>query len=118
MAIIQLNGGGASIQEIAKALYPIGSIYMSTSSTNPGAYLGGTWAAWGSGRVPVGINTADTDFSTIEKTGGSKTSYVEGDGQRNSDSGTNWVNQGLNVNTRTFSVLQPYIVCYMWKRTA
>ena len=29
--------------------------------------------AWGSGRVPVGINTSDTNFSTVEKTGGSAT---------------------------------------------
>ena len=34
--------------------------------------MGGTWIAWGTGKVPVGINTSDTDFNTVEKTGGTK----------------------------------------------
>ena len=54
-------------------LYPVGSIYMSTSSTNPSSLFGGTWVAWGSGRVPVGINTGDGNFNTVEKTGGTAT---------------------------------------------
>ena len=28
---------------------------------------------WGAGRVPIGVNSQDTDFSTVEKTGGAKT---------------------------------------------
>ena len=54
-------------------VYPVGAIYMSTSSTNPGSIFGGTWEAWGSGRVPVGVNTNDGDFNSANKTGGSKT---------------------------------------------
>ncbi|MCJ7834552.1 hypothetical protein MUB23_03975 [Cuneatibacter sp. NSJ-177] len=54
-------------------VYPVGSIYMSTSSTNPGTLFGGTWEAWGSGRVPVGVNSSDSDFSPAGKTGGTKT---------------------------------------------
>ena len=61
------------IQQFAKTMYPVGSIYMSTSSTNPSTYFGGTWVAWGSGRVPVGINTSDSNFNTVEKTGGAST---------------------------------------------
>lgn len=52
--------------------YPIGSIYMSKESTNPSGLFGGTWVAWGSGRVPVGVNTSDTSFDTVEETGGEK----------------------------------------------
>ena len=59
--------------EFILACYPVGSIYMSTSSTNPGSLFGGTWVAWGSGRVPVGVNTNDTNFNTVEKTGGEST---------------------------------------------
>lgn len=33
----------------------------------------GTWVAWGAGRVPVGVDTAQTEFNTVEKTGGEKT---------------------------------------------
>ena len=59
--------------EFILSLYPVGSILMNTTGTNPGTYLGGTWEAWGSGRVPVGVNTSDTSFDTSEKTGGEKT---------------------------------------------
>ncbi|MCI8484714.1 MAG: hypothetical protein HFH41_10285 [Lachnospiraceae bacterium] len=73
-------GGGTVTGAISKLntdllerVYPIGSIYMSVNSANPGTVFGGTWTAWGTGRVPVGVNTSDGDFNTIEKTGGSKT---------------------------------------------
>lgn len=64
----------AAILESDKRKHPVGTIIMSTSDANPSTYMGfGTWAAWGSGRVPVGVNTGDTDFATVEKTGGAKT---------------------------------------------
>lgn len=60
--------------EIINLVYPVGSIYISISSTNPGTLFGiGTWVAWGSGRVPVGIDTSQTEFSTVEKKDGYKT---------------------------------------------
>ena len=34
---------------ILNTFYPVGSIYMSTSSTNPVNTFGGTWVAWGAG---------------------------------------------------------------------
>ena len=55
-----------------KAFYPVGAIYMSVSPTSPASLFGGTWTSWGSGRVPIGINSSDSDFNTVEKTGGSK----------------------------------------------
>ena len=54
-------------------IYPVGSIYMSVNSTNPSTLFGGTWAAWGTGKMPVGIDTSQTEFGTVEKTGGAKT---------------------------------------------
>jgi hypothetical protein len=56
------------------AAYPVGSIYMNASnSNNPSTLLGfGTWAAFGAGRVLVGIDSSDTDFDTAEETGGVK----------------------------------------------
>ena len=53
--------------------YPIGSIYMSISNVNPSTIFGGTWESWGSGRVPVGVDTSQTEFNTVEKIGGEKT---------------------------------------------
>ena len=54
-------------------VYPIGSIYISVINRNPSEFFGGTWVAWGSGRVPIGVNANDTDFNDSEKTGGEKT---------------------------------------------
>lgn len=65
-----------TIKEMILAAHPVGSIYMSTSNTNPGTFLGGTWVAWGSGRVPVGVNTSDSDFNTVEKAGGRKDAVI------------------------------------------
>ena len=45
----------AFVQAVVQALYPIGSIYSSTSATNPQATFGfGTWIAYAAGRVLVG----------------------------------------------------------------
>lgn len=53
--------------------YPIGSLYFSINNVNPGTIIGGVWEPWGSGRVPVGVNTSDGDFGTVEKEIGNKT---------------------------------------------
>ena len=53
--------------------YPVDSIYVSTDSTNPGTVFGGTWESYGSGRVLVGVDTSQTEFNTVSKTGGEKT---------------------------------------------
>lgn len=58
---------------IVDIVYPVGSIYMSVNPANPSALFGGTWVSWGAGRVPVGVDTLDTSFNTVEKTGGEKT---------------------------------------------
>lgn len=78
------------VDALLELIYPVGSIYMSVNDTNPAAFLGGTWVRWGQGRVPVGVNENDSDFETPEKEGG--------DIAHNN--------------------LQPYITCFMWKRTA
>lgn len=163
------------IQQFAKTMYPVGSIYMSVSSTNPSTYFGGTWVAWGRGRVPVGINTSDSNFNTVEKTGGASTVTLTASQMpshthtftgsstttnsagghthnigRDTDGGSGssrytvhkagasgaqgtsptssagahthtLTPKGKNGNTGgggSHNNLQPYIVCYMWKRTA
>lgn len=60
-------------QEIFKLIYPINSIYLSTSNTNPSTLFGGTWVQIAQGRCLIGVNTDDADFNTSMKTGGSKT---------------------------------------------
>lgn len=54
--------------------YPVGYIFITTTNTNPNKILGvGTWVAFGTGKTLVGIDTSQTEFNSIEKTGGSKT---------------------------------------------
>ena len=48
-------------QALLNALFPIGTIYQTTSSTNPGVLFGGTWSQDGlEGRMLIG---AGTDYS-------------------------------------------------------
>lgn len=128
---------------ICNLIYPVGSIKLTIVNTNPSKYLGGTWVAWGSGRVPVGIDTSDNDFKTVEKTGGSKftekhthdsTVITKANGTAdastwgelmrargnngNVEPKTNQYSSNGYFGTGNAGNLQPYITCYMWKRTA
>ena len=59
---------------LGNLLYPIGCIYESVVSTSPATLFGfGTWSAFGTGQVLVGIDATQTEFDTIEETGGEKT---------------------------------------------
>lgn len=63
------------LANIFNAIYPVGSIYMSADLDTPTKVMekfGGTWVAWGQGKVPVGVDTSDSDFSTSEKSDGAK----------------------------------------------
>lgn len=58
----------AFVQAALAAMYPVGSIYSSTVSTNPATLFGfGTWVAYAAGRVLVG----DGGGFTAGSTGGS-----------------------------------------------
>jgi Microcystin-dependent protein len=124
-------------------IYPVGSIYMSATLSTAaavGAALGGTWVAWGAGRVPVGVDTSDVDFDTAEETGGEKThTLTTNEMPKHSHSVTNQDTTGFLVPSGNYyslissqagastgqaggdqphNNLQPYITCYMYKRTA
>lgn len=144
----------ATTNDILLSAYPVGSIYLSVNNTNPGTLFGGTWVRWGTGRVPVGVDTTQTEFNTVEKTGGEKTHTLSSnelakhqhrlDGHAFSwgtNKGSVWIQgttatlgQGTSGNplyttqgesdytydtgsTEAHNNLQPYITCYMWKRT-
>ena len=123
------NRNGDTIIPFVGVIYPIGSIYMSATMSTAAeveAALGGTWVAWGAGRVPVGVNTSETEFNTVEKTGGSKThrhkqtdnftaAFHTANGYAYTQGGTP---PNTTINTDYATTLQPYITCYMYKRTA
>ena len=114
---------GKALRDI---FYPIGAIYQSTVNTDPSSFIGGTWERFGNGRVLVGVDEADSDFSTPNKTGGAKTnthSHLRaGDGGSISTvantPGGYVVSNRNSVSSETISILQPYATVYMWRRTA
>jgi len=64
----------SGIEATLEQLWPVGSLYVSISPTNPALLFGfGTWAAFGAGRCLVGVDPGDTNFDAAEKTAGSKT---------------------------------------------
>lgn len=65
---------GQTLDGIVGLIYPVGSIYTSTVNTNPAILFGiGTWVVFGSGKTLVGVDTGQTEFDTVEETGGAKT---------------------------------------------
>ena len=132
---LQING-----TNVLEKVYPVGSVYINASvSTNPATLLGfGTWTAFGAGRVLVGLDSTDTDFDSAEETGGAKThtlttseipSHTHTLDTSDNPGGTGAIEVagGSPTSTQTtqstgggqaHNNLQPYIVVYMWKRTA
>lgn len=62
-----------NINPIVDMAWPVGSLYPTTNPINPSNYFGGTWVIWGQGRVAIGVDPNQTEFDTVEETGGSKT---------------------------------------------
>lgn len=52
--------------------YPVGSIYISVMNTNPSTFFGGVWERFANGRVLVGVDENQSEFKTVNKTGGNK----------------------------------------------
>jgi hypothetical protein len=62
---------------VLESVYPVGSIFISTSSTSPATSLGfGSWSRFGEGRILVSQSSSDSDFDTAEETGGAKTHTI------------------------------------------
>lgn len=113
----------ADIKINADFIYPIGAIYMSINSTNPGDIFGGTWERIANGRTLVGVDENDTDFNVPSKTGGSKTnthSHRKGNNISTvaNAAGHFVIGDTNDVVPTTISILQPYYTCYIWVRTA
>lgn len=87
---------GSLAQACLNMIYPVGSIYMSANNVSPQTFLGGTWEPWGAGRVPIGVDTNDASFSSVEKTGGEKTHVLSPtEMPRHEHSGTQFKGAGV-----------------------
>lgn len=137
---------------LLQAIYPVGIVVTLGVSTNPNTLFGfGTWTAI-VGRVVVGFDAGQTEFDTLNETGGAKThthglsdGYAEiwvsdGSGRvfhKEKSSVTSWNSTTASGTSTPFttptavtdattlagttdsgSSLMPYIVKYVWERTA
>jgi hypothetical protein len=134
----------ASVAELLAAAWPVGSVFTAVVATNPATLLGfGTWAAFGAGRMLVGHNAGDADFDTAEETGGAKTHMLTeaelpahthgltrfptatgGSSGFTADTSMSGTPTAVTQITGTtgggdaHNNMPPFIVVYLWKRTA
>lgn len=130
-----------NFNEILNLLCPVGKVEVFFDNNDHSNHLGFTWERTSIGRVPVGINSNDSDFNTIGKTGGEKTHKLTIEempshhhrlaGNHNSGNYVETVPFGssstaLNHNIFTdaeggnqeHNNLQPYEVMAFWKRVS
>ena len=55
-------------RNLLNKMYPVGSIYITTTNTNPSSIVGGTWQAFAQGRTLVGVD--GSSYTTSGVTGG------------------------------------------------
>jgi hypothetical protein len=108
--------------------YPVGSEYRNyVDDTSPATILGfGTWVRV-DGVFTVGRKSGDTEFGTLGATGGNKTKQLSAneiplvdDGSASLVSGTviGSFRKIVSQTSSAFSILPPYVVVSIWKRTA
>ena len=131
-----------TVANILNTIYPVGSIYISVSSANPGNTFGGTWVAFGAGKTLVGFDSNDADFSTVEATGGEKAHTLDiteipshnhnklklrwsTASGANAVYGSNGTGSGSDRDSESYqgggqphNNMQPYITVYFWKRVS
>lgn len=133
-----LNHIEDGITDLYNAIFPVGQIVIKGDNEDYSNWLGFTWERTAVGKVLVGIDSTDTDFNTIGKTGGEKThtltvgempkhshsALVGGDGDKYASP---FVTNGNNLyyvptneagNNQAHNNLQPYQVVAYWKRIA
>ena len=147
-----LNGVTSAIQTqldtktTLQAVYPVGSIYISVSSTNPASIFGfGTWTtANTTGRVLIGVQSSNSRWNSPLETGGSETvtltenqipshrhggiypsgasgSYTQGFDVDHPQSAADLGSQKYTSYTgggQSHDNMPPFVAVYMWRRTA
>lgn len=138
---VELGGGESSSPLDA---WPIGSIFISATDASPADSIGGTWEAFGAGRVLVGLDAEQEEFSTLGNEGGEKDhtltvneipahSHAIRSMTASTGSATSYEHGNLDTSSteneasevtdsvgggQSHNNLQPYVVVKFWRRTA
>lgn len=114
------------------SIYPVDSVYISLTSTNPGTYLKGTWEQFAQGRTLVGVGSGSDGSNTqtfdVNDTGGEykhlltkkELSFIDYGAllqQNGSTIGVHSHGPGESGSEK-ISLMQPYYSVYFWKRVA
>ncbi|WP_396129895.1 phage baseplate protein, partial [Faecalicoccus pleomorphus] len=67
MALFQFKSKGVT-RKLVDLVYPVGSLYMSTNSTNPSTLFGGTWEPYAQGRTIIGAGTGNDGSTSMSFT--------------------------------------------------
>lgn len=117
--------GDAYLNEEPVATYQVGDLFLTTRNENPSIRFGGTWELFGKGKTLVCVDTSDSDFNTIKKTGGTKDTHLQyiTSGSWGLQAGSASFADRLVVGKGGLSQeifdkgnLQPYITCFIWIR--
>lgn len=114
------------------SIYPVGSVYISLTSTSPGTYLKGTWEQFAQGRTLIGVGSGSDGSNTqtfdVNDTGGEykhlltkkELSFVDYGAllqQNGSTIGVHSHGPGESGSEK-ISLMQPYYTVYFWKRVS
>jgi hypothetical protein len=112
------------------SIYPVGSVYISLTSTNPGTYLKGTWEQFAQGRTLIGVGPgsdgSNTQTFNVNDTGGEYKHLLTKKELSFIDYGALLQQNGSVIGVHShgpdesksekISLMQPYYVVYFWKR--
>lgn len=125
--------------------FPINKVEVFFDALDHSNFLGFKWQQVSKGRVPVGLDTSDSDFNTVGKMGGEKTHKLTiaempshthdcktyGNGGVSTKGGGLWgvtdaygeaTNQYPSIyktgGDQAHNNMQPYYTCFIWYRTA
>lgn len=120
------------INTTLNSIYPVGSVYISLTSTNPGTYLRGTWEQFAQGRTLIGVGSGNdgenTQSFTVNNTGGKYKHFLSKKELGFVDYGGLLQQNGTTIGVHShttggsaaekISLMQPYYTVYFWKRVS
>ena len=137
-----LNHIEDGIADLYNAIFPVGQIVIKGDNEDYSNWLGFTWERTAVGKVLVGIDSTDTDFNTIGKTGGEKTHTLTIDEMPSHNHSIEMTSGGVAYQVErvpfgnqsvwgnsTFPIkptgggkshnnMPPYLAVYIWKKVA